>query len=206
MKIQNKLTGIIFLFGIMVLICLSVSYYYESRSTIIEESMNSALETANQASHYLEQLLKEKAKIAIAISNAPVLSEALMKSNAEFFSLTETKRKEKISAQNKRWVESKDITDPFIKARMHNTVADFFHNQSRSISGEFGEIFLTNRYGVMIATTKKLTTLAHSHKYWWLASFHEGVGRIFFDDRGFDESVGGYALGIVVPVMQDNQV
>ena len=206
MKIQNKLTWVIFIFGALVLICLSVSYYYKSRSAIMKESMDSALETANQASHYLEQLLKEKAKTAIAISNAPVLSEALVKSNAEFFSLTETKRKEKISAQNKRWMESKDITDPFIKARMHNTVADFFHNQIRSISGEFGEIFLTNRYGVMIGTTKKLTTLAHSHKYWWLASFYEGVGRIFFDDRGFDESVGGYALGIVVPVMQDNQV
>ena len=70
----------------------------------------------------------------------------------------------------------------------------------------FGEIFLTNRYGVIIATSKKLTTLAHAHKYWWIGSYNEGKGRVFFDDRGYDESAKGYVLGIVVPVMQGDEI
>ena len=89
---------------------------------------------------------------------------------------------------------------------MNNPVADYLHDQHTTLPGEYGEIFLTNRYGVMIATTKKLTTLAHAHKYWWVASFYQGKGRVFLDDRGFDESVRGYVLGIVVPVMMDNQI
>ncbi|MEE8433009.1 MAG: hypothetical protein V3S16_17315, partial [Candidatus Desulfatibia sp.] len=31
-------------------------------------------------------------------------------------------------------------------------------------------------------------------------------GRVFFDDRGFDESVKGYVLGIVVPIMEGNKI
>ncbi len=68
------------------------------------------------------------------------------------------------------------------------------------------KFFLTNRFGVMIASTGKLTTLAHSQKYWWQAAYNDGNGRIFFDDRGFDESVEGYVLGVVVPIKYENQV
>ena len=168
--------------------------------------MDISEKTANQASHYLGQLLKEKAKIVVALSKAPLVEDALVKSNAVFASLPDAERKEQITAQNKKWMDSMDVTDPFIKAHMHNAVADFFHSEHESIPGEFGEIFLTNRYGVMIATTKKLTTLAHAHKYWWISSFYEGVGRIFFDDRGFDVSVGGYVLGVVVPIKKDNKI
>ncbi|MCP4714213.1 MAG: response regulator [Deltaproteobacteria bacterium] len=206
MKIQNKLTWVMFLFGTLILAGLSGSYYYKSRGIILEDSMAVAERTADQVAHYFEQIMKEKAKTAVALSGAPVITAALVKSNAEFASLPDDERQERISAQNEQWLETRDLTDIFIKARMHNAVADYFHNQHGAIPGEFGEIFLTNRYGVMIATTKKLTTLAHSHKYWWIACYHNGAGRIFFDDRGFDDSVDGVVMGIVVPVMKANQV
>ncbi len=206
MKIQTKLMSSIFLIGVLVLIFFSGINYYRNRSTILKNSKVKASETANQASHYIEQLLKEKSKTAITLSQSPVITEVLEKSNAEFASLQDTERKETILSRNSKWVESKDLNDIIIKTRMHNAVADYFHKQHKVIPAEFGEIFLTNRYGVMIATTKKLTTLAHSHKYWWIEAFNDGVGRNFFDDRGYDESVGGYVLGIVVPVKKDNRV
>ena len=70
MKIQRKLTWIIFLFGTLVLFSLSGIYYNKSHYTILQESMDTAEKTANQAAHYLEQILGEKAKTVIAISNA----------------------------------------------------------------------------------------------------------------------------------------
>jgi PAS domain S-box-containing protein len=85
-------------------------------------------------------------------------------------------------------------------------VAKLFKNHQKSHKGEYGEIFLTNRFGAIVATTSKLTTLAHSQKYWWKASFNQGKGRIFYDDRGFDKSVEGYVLGIVVPIMQQGEI
>jgi signal transduction histidine kinase/HAMP domain-containing protein len=59
---------------------------------------------------------------------------------------------------------------------------------------------------VVVATTGKLTTLAHAHKYWWRGSYHDGEGRTFFDDRGYDTSVKACVLGVVVPIRQGTEI
>ncbi len=55
-----------------------------------------------------------------------------------------------------------------------------------------------------MASTNKLTTFSHAEKYWWQAGYNQGKGRVFFDDRGYDESVGDFVLGIVVPIYDEN--
>ncbi len=58
----------------------------------------------------------------------------------------------------------------------------------------------------LVATTGKLTTLAHSHKYWWKSAYNGGKGKSVIDDRGYDESVGDRVVGIVVPVIFEGEV
>jgi len=99
-----------------------------------------------------------------------------------------------------------DSHDPFVISYLHNPVADYFRAQQVIMPGLYGEIFLTNRYGALVASTGKLTTLAHAHKYWWKAGYAHGVGKIFLDDRGFDMSVKGYVLGVVMPVRLNDEV
>jgi len=155
---------------------------------------------------HVQSHIKEKAALAITLSSAALIKNALLKSNSEFALLTKENRKEEIENRNRQWKKTKDINNPFIQAYMANPVAEYLSYQQKILPGVYGEIFLTNRYGAMIATTGKLTTLAHSHKYWWLASYADGQGRIFLDDRGFDTSVEGYVLGVVVPIRDGNDI
>ena len=101
---------------------------------------------------------------------------------------------------------TKDINDPFIKEYMTNPVAKYLIKQQKEFDNYYGEVFVTNKYGVMIATTNKLTILAHSHKYWWKGAYNNGRGRIYFDDRGYDISAKGYVLGVVVPIKKDGEL
>ena len=154
----------------------------------------------------LESHLLEQAKIAKTLSSAPIIMDTLLSSNANYSLLSDVYRNQKIENLNEQWENTSDIDDPFIQEHLSNPVSQFLKKQQQLFPEVYGEIFLTNRYGVMIATTGKLTTLAHSHKYWWEASYSDGNGKIFFDDRGFDESVEGYVLGIVVPVKYNNEI
>ena len=206
MKLQYKIALMIFGFGAVFMVSVaSVSYLY-NRSQYIQRLHVNLLDTARERAAHVEINLRERAKHAVMLSNVPMIVEALTRSNSEFAAMTEDERQGEIRRLNDRWVKTADAFDPFIHAYTTNPVAGFLKEHMERNPGEYGEIFLTNRYGSIIATTEKLTTLAHPHKYWWIAAFAEGKGRVFFDDRGFDASVEGYVTGVVVPVMKDGEI
>ncbi|MCI5141051.1 MAG: PAS domain S-box protein [Candidatus Electrothrix sp. ATG1] len=199
MKIQNKAALIMTLFGTSLVILLSWGYEILNQRTVLESEQEKLINISEQIALHAESHLKEKVALALTLATSPLLKDALLKSNNEFSMFSEAKRKEVIDTRNQLWIEA-NSNSPFVQEYMSNPAAEYFKQQQNLMPGMYGEIFLTNIYGAMIASTGKLTTLAHAHKYWWKESYHEGQGRVFLDDRGFDDSVQGYVLGVVVPV------
>jgi len=206
MKIQYKTAGIMTLFGLVIVILLSLFYDIYNQRIALDKEMKNIKSLSEAGAMDVELHLKEKAAIAVTISSAPLIRRALLISNSKFAALPDNARKHEIDRRNQQWMKTADTNDPFIRAHMNNSVAEYFRYQQVIMPGDYGEIFLTNRYGVMIATTGKLTTLAHAHKYWWVACYNDGHGRIFLDDRGFDASVEGYVLGVVIPIKHENEI
>ncbi|MBW2186731.1 MAG: hypothetical protein JRG71_10155 [Deltaproteobacteria bacterium] len=206
MKIQYKGALTMTLFGAVIVTLLSLGYDILSYRIVIDKETSNIKNISREVAQHVNSHLKQKAAVAITLSSAPLIKDALLKSNAEFTVLSAEERKQEIDSRNQQWINTVDSNDPFIQAYMGNPVAEYLKYQQIIMPREYGEIFLTNRYGVMIATTGKLTTLAHRHKYWWLACFDNGQGRIFLDDRGFDSSVQGYVLGVVIPIKDGNEV
>jgi len=206
MRLQYKTAGLMILIGVAILFLLTFFYANHNRSTVLEKELQNIKIMVEDSAQHMASRLKENAFIALTLSSTPILRDALLISNAEFDALRNEERTKKIKLQNRLWMETKSIQDPFIQKRMNNPVAEFLKSQQIVLPGVYGEIFLTNRHGVMIATTDKLTTLAHAHKYWWKAGYAGGKGRVFFDDRGFDASAEGYVLGVVVPVKKDGEI
>jgi len=206
MKLQYKSTIIIFVFGVIFLVAISIVYYLYSNKLFLQTKHEEFKNIAHERTQDVDRFLKEKVKTTVTITTAPMLIDSLIESNSYFERMTNKKREDEIKKLNNRWIETENISDPFIQSYISNPVADYLKSQQKSFPNEYGEIFLTNRYGVLIASTSKLTTLAHAHKYWWIAGYDDGRGRAFLDDRGFDTSVGGYVLGIVVPIKKDNEI
>jgi len=206
LKIRYKAASIMTLFGVVIVLLLSGGYDILSHSIVIDKEMKNMKSIAEEVAFHVESNLKEKARIALTLSSAPLIKASLLKSNSEFAALPDEKRKQEIDRRNQKWKKTTEINDPFIQAHMANPLAEYFKHQQIIMPGEYGEIFLTNRYGVIVATTGKLTTLAHAHKYWWLACYDDGQGRIFLDDRGFDASVQGYVLGVVIPIKDESEI
>lgn len=194
------------LFGAVIVTMLSIGYDMLNHKIVIDKELINIENISKEVALHINSHLKEKAAIATTLSTAPIIKDALLISNAMFSVLPDAERKQEIDNRNQQWIETADSSDPFIRAHMGNPVAEYLKYQQTITPGEYGELFLTNRYGVMIATTGKLTTLAHRHKYWWIACFDNGQGRIFLDDRGFDSSVQGYVIGVVIPIRDGNEI
>jgi HAMP domain-containing protein len=206
LKIQYKAAVIMTLFGFVIVTLLSLFYDIYNQRIALDKEMKNIKSLSEANALHVESHLKEKAKIAVTISSAPLIKSALLISNSKFAALSDSARKHEIDRRNQQWMKTSDVNDLFIRDHMTNAVAEYLRYQQIIMPEDYGEIFLTNRYGVMIATTGKLTTLAHAHKYWWIAGHNDGQGRIFLDDRGFDTSVKGYVLGVVIPIKHENEI
>ena len=206
MTFQRKSALMMFLLGSTLLLLFSVAYYFVNRRSTIEQARLFSTGIAEKVAHSMDLFLLEKERTAKTMASSPLLSETLKQSNANFAGLPEAERLKRIEALNGKWLAATSIDDPLVQGALQNPVADFLRTQQAIFPGEYGEIFLTNRYGALVASTGKLTTFAHAHKYWWKASFRDGKGITFFDDRGYDASVEGYVLGVVVPVRDGDEI
>jgi len=206
MKLQFKAALAIFTVGTAALLVTAAVYDHNAHKVSIKEGLKKTQSIAVEVAKHINTHLEDRATVSLTLASAPSIKEALITSNQAFGLLTDDERKNKINDLNRQWMETEDPGAPFIQAHMTNPVASYLKHQQALFPGMYGEVFLTNRYGVMIATTGKLTTLVHAHKYWWTAGYDRGRGRVFMDDRGFDASVEGYVLGIVVPVKSEGTV
>lgn len=206
MKLRHKVSFLVFLVGSLVLVStLGIHEYFSYQAAIIDSQRN-LLALSKEISFHLDTFLNEKISKAKTLASTPLLIDALVDDNAKFAKLNSSERAERIDSLNQQWMATQDRSDPFIQGYLDNPVANFLETQRSLLPGEYGEIFLTNKYGAIIASTGQLTTLAHAQKQWWRASYNDGKGKVFIDDRGFDESVDGYVLGFVVPVFSDETI
>jgi len=206
MKLQNKLSFAILGTGVMVLILLSVTVYKLNSGAILKSQFKQTQSIADEVSGDIDLLLHEKVNTALTLANTPILKNELETSNLTYLNLSDEKRKESLKLLNDKWRSTKDPTNSFILEFTDNKISRFLKNQQAVLKGEYGEIFLTNRFGALVASTSKLSTFSHGHKYWWLGSYNNGKGATFFDDRGYDDSVGGYVLGLVVPIRKGTEI
>ena len=206
MKVWRKFSSSIFLVGVLVLAFSSFIYYRKLKENTVAAAFNFLESHAFEVAWDLNQILSEKNKSCLILAGTPLLKNAVIESNREYQAMSETDREQKISALDKRWRQTADASDPFIKNYLENSASVFLRDQQRSLPGEFGEIFLTDKFGVLAASTGKLTTLSHAYKPWWKGCYNNSRGTVYMDDRGFDESVGACVLGIVVPVRDNGEI
>jgi len=196
----------IFFTGILILMTAIVVFYKLNYNSVLNHQLEDSKLIAEKISKDIDQHLIEKVKKTKTIAAAPVITNVLSKSNKYYQSLSKKKRDEEILQENNKWKTIKDQNNSFILDYTNNEVSKYLKILQHNIKGEYGEIFLTNKYGALVASTAKLTTFAHSHKYWWQGTYNDGNGAVFLDDRGYDNSVGGYVLGVVVPIKKDNEI
>ena len=206
MKLGTKIALYTFVFGAIVGVTLTFLFSLYTRNSILTQAKLELTERAYQAAHFVDALLDSRVEVAYSIAAAKTIESAAKISTAEFGDLSDATRSITIQKLNARWLSTDATDDPFIAQYLENDAAQALTRQMEIHPGEFGEIFLTNRFGALVAATGKLTTLAHGYKPWWLAAYNKGEGAVFLDDRGYDDSVGDYVIGVVVPVMSAGEV
>lgn len=206
MKIRNKIALSAMLMGITIIIMSSLFYYYFNKSRLIKDEQEHLVDISAGAAVEIEQSIVEIINTVKTLASTPLMIETVKKDNTFYSGFSQEALFEEIQELSDQWKASEVIEDPFVQKYMSNPLADYLNQQKRLIPNRYGEIFVTNIYGIAVATTNKLTTIEHAHKYWWIASYSDVQGKIFLDDRGYDPSADGYVLGIVLPIKDNGEI
>lgn len=206
MSFRAKLINITTALGIVFVTMLTFFVARHNRKILIDNTLENNREVASAISINIDNYLVELSRTAKTLATTPVIIDRVKGSNRQIEHLSGEGRKNRIKVFNDKWTSTHDEKETFIQGSLSNPAAEHLKKQQEVIPGLYGEIFLTNMYGELIASTTKLTTYYHGDKYWWLEAYNKGEGKVFFDDRGYDDSVGDYVLGVVVPVYDQGQV
>ncbi len=204
MNIKSKVfLSILF---ISLLIMLSVTYIYSLlgyEKKLFYEKEHLTRDASDIAMHVEKELLGNLSNV-LTIGSAPILFKTLTQSNKAYASLSDRARY--IKKMNRLWMNVDSPHSTFIYPYLNNALAMYLKQQQIVLKDVYGEIFITNKYGALVAATDKLTTFAHAQKYWWQEAYNKGKGKIFFDDRGYDMSACEYVIGVTVPIRNHNEV
>ncbi len=62
------------------------------------------------------------------------------------------------------------------------------------------EIFITDRYGGLVAATRRVSDYYQADEAWWQAAYDSGLGAFHIGQPVYDESAGYVAIPVAVPV------
>ncbi len=206
MKLRYKITLIVTAFSLFVMFAMIVLYANYLLEDKFKQTREKLLYKSDDLAGHIQSDLLSVLNVVKTMQSADKVQKALLKSNAEYEKLSKGMVKKKLSKLNKIWMNTYSAKSPFILQYTNNKLARYLKKQKRVLPGAYGEIFITNRFGALVAATGKLTTFEHDFKYWWKECYDYGHGKVFFDDRGYDDSVGGYVIGIVSPIKKDGQI
>ena len=144
MKLQYKSAGLMISMGIVILSFITIVYSNLNKQTVLQKELQNIKNLSKEIAHHMDTHLKANIEITRTLSSAPIIMDALLKSNTEYAAFSASERDNEIDSLNKRWMETKDMGDPFIHKHLTNPVAEFLKLQQIIMPGLYGEIFLTN--------------------------------------------------------------
>jgi len=205
MKISQKL---ILVFLLMALLIWAVGGYavYASRKALTQSIGEGSASLARKILDEIDREIHSKIEIFQTHSKNFILQEAVAKSNQEFAKIDNIQAY--INQKDQEWISTpKAITTPFMQELLSNKLScelrekiDFYEEDCGY--SVFPEVYVTNKYGVIIATTGRTSDYLQADEQWYQTAVKEE--KFWVGEVEYDESSDAYANDIVVNLYDDN--
>ncbi|MGC9394949.1 MAG: PAS domain S-box protein [Anaerolineae bacterium] len=157
---------------------------------------------ATSTAYAVGDLLNQQINVVEALSISTALRDTIITANDRYTGDAAAIQAQ-IEALDRRWIAAPD-DDPLIRERLDNTLA----TELRLFQTHFPdhvEIFVTDRYGALLAATTRTTDYYQADEAWWQATYQQGKGAIHLTEPQFDDNMDILGVRIAVPVYAPDQ-
>ena len=97
--------------------------------------------------------------------------------------------------------------DRFIWSHLNNSAASELTEYSKTFPDNV-EVFVTDKYGGLVATTNRTSDYFQADEAWWQAAWNNGQGAAYIGQPDYDESSKSFAINIALPLrgIQSDQI
>lgn len=202
MKIRNKLIlgflGTVLLIVIVIYISIHIA-----KKSLQEQIGKETLLLTNQIMMEIDKVIYHRIVQMQAYAEDSSLAREASLSNEEFDKISGVQ--DYIKTIDRDWKDKKDT--PLIRGILNNKLSrklkkhlEFYDQIYRY--NIFGEMYVTNKYGVAIATTVRLSDYLQADDDWYPNAIAEKD--FWVDDVEYDESSDSLSIGIVINLYDEN--
>jgi len=205
MLIKKRIYISLLLFSLLPLILISYLTEQVAKKSLQQIITNDFQVLTREKAHAIGRHIDERINETHMLAKHPAIISAVHKANAQYQSQDMSTVMDKVHKQDKEWINSKGESI-LAKAIANNQISQLLKEIQARKPESYGEIFLTDQLGMTLGMTKTLSDYYQGDEYWWQYTRYTLNGKAFLDDRGFDKSVGEIVIGVVVPIIDHNEI
>ena len=134
-----------------------------------------------------------------AFFKEPEWKKLLTDINARYESRSSREREDHFKEMDRKWADPSAVgLENYLDRSMTARLKNFVHTEER-----LAEVFLTDRYGGLVAASGKTTDFFQADEVWWRDTFAGGEGRETVRDVAWDDSSKTLGLDIAVPIKSE---
>lgn len=103
---------------------------------------------------------------------------------------------------DEQWINAADNSS-LILSRINNRLAAELLSYQQLVPGN-AELFLTDRYGALVAATNRTSDFYQADEAWWQEAYNNNQGKIYVGSPEFDESSNTLGVNIAIPIFSND--
>ncbi len=92
--------------------------------------------------------------------------------------------------------------DPLVQSKILDPLSPQLREHARSFPGN-AEVFVTDRYGALVAATQRTSDYYQADEAWWQAAWKQGEGAVYIGKPEYDSSSSTFSVNIAIPVYDE---
>jgi PAS domain S-box-containing protein len=122
--------------------------------------------------------------------------------NLKYAGMSDEAKDAYFKQMDRRWEKVPDndaVIAEYTKSAVGKRLKEIVENDP-----SIAEIFITDKYGGLVAASDRTSDFYQADEEWWQKSFDNGKGSVFVDRVGFDDSSQSLSIAIVSPIRDES--
>lgn len=199
--VQRKIT--LFLWSssfVIALLTIGLFFVWSYRS-IQANIGQEQLKVARMLSVSISELIDQEVEELQGHLTSRVWKQAVEEANLRYSGMSPAAILKNMEAMDKKWISADD--GGLIKSYLEKPMSLRLKSLA-VVDKDIAEIFLTDRYGGLVAASEKTSDFYQADESWWQKAYAGGKGAVFFGDIALDESSGTFSILLAIPIRDEN--